>query len=293
MTGNDPGHVVPNSSGTDRPKTKAPANAADCHMHIYDPRAAQLASRLPVSDAGPPDYRLLQKRIGTSRVVVVQPRNHATNNQVTLDAVAQLGLGARGIAVLHPTVTDAELKRLDAGGIRGIRFSLGDPSTAVVTLDMVEPLAKRIAPLGWHVQLHWPGDMIAENADLLRRLPTPIVIDHMGRLPPAVGTAHPAYPIILGLIEKGRTWVKLGAAYLNTEIGPPRYPDATKIARAYVKAAPQRLVWGSDWPHPSEGNNKPDDALLFDLLAEWAGDEKTLNRVLVSNPEALYGFSAR
>lgn len=285
--------IVPNSLGTTRPGTKAPANAADCHMHIYDPRAPQLASRLPVSSAAPPDYRLLQKRIGTTRVVVVQPRNHATDNQVTLDAVAQLGAGARGVAVLHPTVTDAELNRLDAGGIRGIRFSLGDPATAVVTIEMVEPLAKRIAPLGWHVQLHMPGDMIAENADLLRRLPTPIVIDHMGRLPPAVGTAHPAYKIILGLIEKGRTWVKLGAAYLNTQVGPPAYPDATKIALAYVKAAPQRLVWGSDWPHPSEGNNKPDDALLFDLLAEWAGNEETLYRILVANPEALYGFSAR
>jgi D-galactarolactone isomerase len=293
VTGKDPGHVVPNSAGTSRPRTPAPANAADCHMHIYDPRFPQMSSRSPVANAAVPDYRLLQKRIGTTRVVVVQPRNHATNNQVTLDAVAQLGAGARGIAVLHPTVTDAELKRLDAGGIRGIRFSLGDPATAVVTIDMVEPLAQRIAALGWHVQLHMPGDMIAEHADLLRRLPTSIVIDHMGRLPPAVGTAHPAYPIILGLIEKGRTWVKLGAAYLNTQIGPPAYPDAARIARAYVKAAPQRLLWGSDWPHPSEKNHKPDDALLFDLLAEWAGDEQTLKGILVANPEALYGFSAR
>ena len=261
-------------------------------MHIYDPRAQQLASRLPVSNAAPPDYRLLQTRIGTTRVVVVQPRNHATDNQVTLDAVAQLGPGARGIAVLHPTVTDAELKRLDAGGIRGIRFSLGDPATAVVSIDMVEPLAKRIAPLGWHVQLHMPGDMIAENADLLRRLPTPIVIDHMGRFPPAVGLAHPAYKIILGLIEKGRTWVKLAGAYFNSQVGPPTYAGSTAIARAFVKAAPERLVWGSDWPHPSE-KEKPDDALLFDLLAEWAGDEPTRNRILVTNPEALYGFSAR
>ena len=260
-------------------------------MHIYDARAPQLASRSSVANAGVPEYRLLQKRIGTTRVVVVQPRNHATNNQVTLDAVAQLAPNARGIAVLHPTVTDAELKKLDAGGIRGIRFSLGDPATAVVTLDMVEPLAKRIAPLGWHVQLHMPGDMIAENAELLRRLPTPIVIDHMGRLPPAVGLAHPAYQIILGLIEKGRTWVKLAGAYFNSQVGPPAYADSTKIARALVKAAPERLVWGSDWPHPSE-EEKPDDAVLFDLLAEWAIDESTRQRILVANPAALYGFAA-
>jgi predicted TIM-barrel fold metal-dependent hydrolase len=261
-------------------------------MHIYDPRFPQLASRSPVSHAAVPEYRLLQKRIGTTRVVIVQPRNHMTDNQVTVDAIAQLGANARGVAVLHPTVTDAELKKLDAGGIRGIRFSLGDPATAAVTIDMLEPLSKRVAALGWHVQLHMPGDLIAEHAELLRRLPSQIVIDHMGRFPPAVGVAHPAYKIILELIDKGRTWVKLAGAYLNTKIGPPTYADATKVAQAFVKAAPERLVWGSDWPHPTEKEqkNKPDDALLFDLLAVWAMDEKTRNRILVTNPETLYGF---
>ena len=282
--------VVPNSAGTGRPRLTAPANAADCHMHIYDPRLPQLPSRSPVSNAAVPDYRLLQKRNGTTRVVVVQPRNHATDNQVTLDAVAQLGANARGVAVLHPTVTAAELKKLDAGGIRGIRFSLGDPATAVVTIDMLEPLSNRVAALGWHVQLHMPGDMISEHADLLRRLPSQIVIDHLGRFPPAVGLAHPAYQIIRGLIDKGRTWVKLAGAYLNTQIGPPTYADATRVAQAFVKAAPERLVWGSDWPHPTE-NNKPDDALLFDLLATWAPDEAVRNRILVTNPEVLYGFA--
>jgi predicted TIM-barrel fold metal-dependent hydrolase len=258
-------------------------------MHIFDPRLPQLVSRSPVSNAGVAEYRLLQKRNGTTRVVIVQPRNHATDNQVTLDAVAQLGPNARGVAVLHPTITDAELKKLDAGGIRGIRFSLGDPATAVVTIDMVEPLSKRVAALGWHVQLHMPGDLIAENAKLLRRLPSPIVIDHMGRLPLPAGLDHPAYPVIRGLIDKGRTWVKLGGAYLNTRSGPPTYADATRIAQGYVKAAPERLVWGSDWPHPSE-KNKPDDALLFDLLMAWAPDATVRNRILVTNPEALYGF---
>ena len=259
-------------------------------MHIYDSRFPQIASRAPVTNAAVPEYRLLQKRNGTTRVVVVQPRNHATDNQVTIDAIAQLGANARGVAVLHPTVTDAELKKLDTGGIRGIRFSLGDTATAVTSVDMIEPLSKRIAALGWHVQLHMPGDMIAQHADLLRRLPCQIVIDHMGRFPPSVGIAHPAWKVILGLIEKGRTWVKLAGAYLNTQSGPPTYADATRIAQAFVKAAPERLVWGSDWPHPTE-KNKPDDALLFDLLAIWAPDETVRNRILVTNPEVLYGFA--
>jgi len=292
MTKSSEQHAVPNSAGTGRPKHQAPANAADCHMHIYDSRFPQIASRAPVTNAAVPEYRLLQKRNGTTRVVVVQPRNHATDNQVTIDAIAQLGANARGVAVLHPTVTDAELKKLDTGGIRGIRFSLGDTATAVTSVDMIEPLSKRIAALGWHVQLHMPGDMIAQHADLLRRLPCQIVIDHMGRFPPSVGIAHPAWKVILGLIEKGRTWVKLAGAYLNTQIGPPTYADATRIAQAFVKAAPERLVWGSDWPHPTE-KDKPDDALLFDLLAEWSMDEATRNRILVTNPEALYGFGSR
>jgi len=282
--------AVPNSAGTERPKFKAPANAADCHMHIYDPRFPQPTPRPAPSNAAVPDYRLLQKRNGMMRVVIVQPRNYATDNLVTLDAIAQLGPNARGVAVLHPTVTDAELKKLDAGGVRGIRFSLGDPASAAVSIDMIEPLSKRVAALGWHVQLHMPGELIAANADLLRRLPSQIVVDHLGRLPLPAGLDHPAYQVIRGLIDKGRTWVKLSGAYLNTRIGPPTYTDATKIAQAYVKAAPERLVWGSDWPHPSE-KDKPDDALLFDLLAEWAPDAATRNRILVGNPEVLYGFA--
>ena len=283
------GIAVPNSAGSGRPRLKAPANAADCHMHIYDAGRPQLASRSPVTQAGAPEYRLLQKRIGTTRVVVVQPRNHAVDNQVTLDAVRELGPGARGIAVLHPTVSDDELRRLDQGGIRGIRFSLGDPATAVVSEDMIEPLAARIAPLGWHVQLHAPGDFIAAHAALLRRLPTPLVIDHMGRMPPQAGLAHPAFAVMRGLLDRGRTWIKLAGAYFNSTGGPPDYSGADTIAQAFVRAAPERLVWGSDWPHPSE-KNKPDDARLFDLLADWAPDEAARHRILVTNPEALYGF---
>jgi D-galactarolactone isomerase len=283
--------AVPNSAGTGRPKLEAPAHAADCHMHIYDAGRPQLPSRSPVIHAGVPEYRLLQQRLGTTRVVVVQPRNHAIDNGVTVNAVQQLSANARGIAVLHPTVSDAELKRLHDGGIRGIRFSLGDPATAVVSEDMIEPLAKRIAALGWHIQLHAPGDFIAGQAALLRRLPTPLVIDHMGRLPPAIGLAHPAYTVIRELLDQGRTWIKLAGAYFNSTGGPPGYAGAETIAQAYVRAAPERLVWGSDWPHPSE-KHKPDDARLFDLLAEWVPDEITRRRILVTNPEKLYGFGS-
>ena len=287
--------VVPNSAGSAPPKLAAPVNAADCHMHIFDPRFPEPPNTRPSPKNGTvADYRLLQKRIGTTRVVVVQARAYAIDNRVTVDALAQIGKNARGVAVLHPTVTDAELKAFDAAGIRGIRFSLGEPTTAVVSLDMVEPLAKRIAPLGWHIQLHAPGDLIAAQAAMLRRLPTTLVIDHMGRLPPAVGLAHPAYEVIRGLLDGGRTWMKLAGAYFNTTGEPPVYPGAEKIAQAFIRAAPERMVWGSDWPHPSEIHKPapPDDAVLFDLLSVWAPDEATRNRILVTNPEKLYGFTA-
>lgn len=282
---------VPNSSGTGQPKLKAPANAADCHIHIYDPRFPPGVARPANSTVA--DYRLLQKRIGVSRVVIVTPRNYGVDNSVTLDAIEKLGVdNARGVAVLRPDVTDAELERLDKGGVRGLRFTVGSPQTAVVSIDMIEPLAKRIADRGWHVQLNMEADQIADHAGMLTRLPTPVVFDHLGKLPPEQGVRHPAYGVIRGMLDQGKAWLKLSGAYVNTLVGPPAYPDATAVAQAYVTAAPERLVWGSDWPHPTPVK-PPDDAILFDLLLAWAPDERVRQKILVDNPQNLYGFPRR
>jgi D-galactarolactone isomerase len=279
--------AVPNSSGTQPPKLEAPANAADCHIHIYDQRFAPVARRPAQSTVQ--DYRLLQKRIGFSRVVIVTPRNYVTDNSVTLDAIEQLGIdNARGVAVIRPDVTHAQLKKLNEGGIRGIRFTLGNPENAVVTVDMIEPLAARIAEYGWHVQLNMETQQIIDYAPMLRKLPTPIVFDHLGKLG-LTGLPHPGFDVIRDLLDRGRAWVKISGAYMNTHVGPPTYADATVVAQAFVKAAPERCVWGSDWPHPSP-KDPPDDAALFDLLSVWAPDAATRNRILVDNPQALYGF---
>ena len=272
--------AVPNSTGIEPPKLSAPPNATDCHIHIYDPRFSPRVEK--PTDATVADYRLLQKRIGVSRVVIVQPRNYATDNSATLDAIAQFGVDrARGVGVVRPTVTDAELKRLDAGGIRGIRFTTGDPHTAIVSPGMIEPLAKRIARYGWHVQLNMPVDQIVAYASILRSLPTQIVFDHLGKVP---DLGHPAYHAIRDLIDQRKAWVKVSGAYMYRS-----YAEATAIARACVDAAPERCVWGSDWPHPGPAI-KPDDAELFDLLSAWAPDDATRHRILVTNPQALYGF---
>jgi D-galactarolactone isomerase len=282
--------AAPWSAGSEAPRLKAPAGACDCHMHIYDHRFPVAPdAKLRPADANVDDYRLLQKRIGTTRNVVVTPSTYGTDNSVTLDAIAKLGAAARGVAVVDTSVSDAELKRLDGLGITGIRFNL--VQSGATTIEMLEPLSKRVDALGWHVQIHMLGDQILQTQDLLQRLPSRIVFDHLARIPQLAGVDHPAFAFVQKLIDKGRTWVKLSSAYQDSKVGSPTYADVSKVAQAYVKAAPERMVWGSDWPHPTEkADAKPDDAVLFNLLAECAPDEAVRNRILVDNPAALYRF---
>ena len=168
----------------------------------------------------------------------MQPKIYGTDNSCTLDAVAQLGANGRGIAVVHPGIDDDELHRLHAGGIRGLRFSVWNPADTVTTIEMIEPLAPRVAELGWHVQLHISGDQVVTHADMLDRVAAPIVFDHIGRLPPALGTGHAAFAVIRRLLDKGRAWMKLSGAYLNSLVGPPAYADAT-LWRRPLRGSPR------------------------------------------------------
>ena len=284
--------AVPNSAGTGRPRVPVPADAADCHLHIYDPRFPLVfPDRLAVPQASVDEYRRLQQRLGTSRAVVVQPAAYGTDNRVTLDAIARLGADrVRGIAVVRPEVTEVELDVLHEGGIRGVRFSMHDPRTAVTTPDMIAPLAPRLAARGWHLQLHVRADQLVELASVVAAVPCDIVFDHLARLPLAQGTRHPAWAIAMQRVDAGRGWVKLSGPYLEGRDEGLGYTGTTAVARAFVAGAPERMVWGSDWPHPTERDAKPDDAVLLDRLAEWAPDEATRLRILVDNPAALYGF---
>lgn len=285
--------VAPHSGGLQPPKESVPPGACDAHLHILDPRFAGPDAARP-ERMGYDDYRLLQARLGTQRAVIVQAKYHGKDHACLLDALRRFGGAARGIAVLAPDAGDDELGRLDAAGVRGLRFSVWNPADTVTTIAMIAPLAPRLAELGWHAQLHMTAAQIVEHAALLGRLPCPLVFDHMGRLPPEQGADHPAFAVIAGLVQSGRAWVKLSGAYLNTRLGPPGYADATRIARAFVTLAPERLVWGSDWPHLTEpAGHKPDDALLLDLLTSWSDSEAVRRRILVANPAELYGFDAR
>ncbi|MGA7265735.1 MAG: amidohydrolase family protein [Stellaceae bacterium] len=261
---------------------RLPSSHLGC-QYPADPR-----STLRPGDASVEDYRALQRRIGTSRNVIVQPSTYGTDNSCTLDALAAFGPTARAVAVVDTSVPDAELKRMNGLGVRGIRFNLAQ--AGATTPEMIEPLSKRVNDLGWHIQINAPAAKIMEIKDILNRVPSPIVFDHLAHIPEPEGTAHPLFGVVLALIDKGKTWVKLSGAYADTKVGPPSYSDSSAVARAYVQKAPERLVWGSDWPHPSERDNKPDDAILFNLLLDWAPDERIRNGILVQNPEALYGF---
>jgi D-galactarolactone isomerase len=265
--------------------------ACDSHIHIYD-RAflANANAQGFVEHADVAAYREVQKRIGTERVVIVTPRVYGTDNAVTVDAIRQLGIShARGIAVLNPSVTDDELHALNEGGIRGIRFTLYTAKNAAVGFEMIEPLAQRVAELGWHVQLHFTAEQIVEHAEMLRRLPSAMVFDHRARL---VSQQHEAFGIVRELADEGRAWIKLSGPYLDSQAGiEQRYADVAPIARAWIDAVPGRLVWGGDWPHVTE-THKPDDAMLFDLLSEWTDNDDALReRILVTSPAMLYGFA--
>ena len=280
------------STGTEPAKTKAPAHATDCHHHIYDQRfPVDPNATLKPGDATVADYRVLQKRIGTSRNVIIQPSTYGVDNRCMLDALGQFGTkNTRAVAVVNTGVTERELRTLHKAGVRGIRFNIG-PQGGATKVDMIEPLSHRVVKLGWHIQINMPSDMILSNAAIWDKVPTQIVFDHLAHLREPDGIKDPTFGVVSALLKKGKAWVKLSGAYADTKVGPPTYADSTEVARSYVKLVPQRLVWGSDWPHPTEKvDNKPDDARLFDLLSQWAPDESTRHHILVENPARLYGF---
>jgi predicted TIM-barrel fold metal-dependent hydrolase len=279
------------SSGTEKPRAVAPLGATDCHFHTYDRRYPAMAgATLLPPDATPDDYRALQRRIGTSRGVIIQPSTYGTDNRLQIASRQALGPeNFRVVAVVAEDVPDAELRRLDAQGVRGVRFNLTLPG--VLTTASLKPLAPRLAELGWNCQLNMSPKQIEDTADLLASLPGRLVFDHLAHVPEPEGVNSAAYKVVRSLLDRGNTWVKISGPYTSSKVGPPSYADAGTVAAAYVKAAPERMVWGSVWPHPTEPpDHKPDDARLFDLLAEWAGGDAEFKRILVDNPAELYGF---
>jgi D-galactarolactone isomerase len=271
------------------PRLRAPAGACDTHIHIYDKRypAAPTAAFTP-PDALVPDYLAVSHRLGIGRTIVVQPSTYGTDNRCTLDAIAALGPeNARGVAIVDDTIGNAELKDLTGRGIRGARFHM--LTGAPIPWERLDRIAARVQEVGWHVQLQLDGHDLPVREAQVRSWPGRVVIDHVGKFLEPVPPEHPAFRCLLGLLETGRVWVKLSGAYEVSKRGPPLYDDVGVLAKALVKAAPERMLWASNWPHPSV-QDKPDDAALLDVLLDWAPDEATRRRILVDNPAELYGF---
>lgn len=290
--------AVPHSAGQNRPSRALPPLACDSHMHIFDARFSP-SSHWPRTPPRAPvaAYRLLQQRLGTSRAVVVTPSTYGTDNACTLDALDALGDSARGVAVVDAAVDGAELSRLAAHRVRGLRVNFVSPqSWGTTTAQMLSTLAHKVARHadcgGWHIQVFAHPEQIVALEPVLQALPVPLVIDHLGRIDPAEGPSATAFGTLRRLIDGGNTWVKLSGAYMRSAVQGPGYDDTLPLGRALVQAAPERLVWGSDWPHTTEVPGSVNDADLLDLLYAWAGSDALAHRILVDNPARLYGFSS-
>lgn len=273
-----------------RPRLAAPPGACDCHMHFYD-AAVPAAPGTPMpGDFTVPMYRALQRRLGLERVIIVQPNAYADDNRVTLAALAALGPCALAVGVVRPEVSDAELARLSAAGVVAQRiFQLPGGAVGFAQMDAV---MARVHPFGWHANIQLDGRDLPAFAAQIERLPGRFVIDHTGKFLEPVATDHAAFRALLRLVDTGRCWVKLSAPYETSRRGAPRYEDVGALARALVRAAPERMLWASNWPHPSAPPHAPpDDADLLDLLLEWAPDDAVRRRILVDNPAELYGFA--
>ncbi len=265
-----------------------PDGACDAHLHIIDP-AFPNDGKAEARRGTLEEYRAVASALSLERAVFVQAKPFARDNACLLDAIARFGAGrARGVAVADSAVSDRELERLNAGGVRGLRFSVWNPQNAVVSFDDCLPLSRRVKDMGWNVQLHMNSVQLLERADEIRRLESRVVIDHMGRLDPALGVNDPAYRFIREMIDAGRTWVKLSGPYLNSAAGRP-WDDASATAKALAAFAPERVLWGSDWPHVTE-KAKPDDYELAALIGEWLPSGRARALALRDNPREVYGF---
>jgi len=276
-------------SGDNRLTFRLPDGTVDCHMHIYDdryPAAAGTVLRPP--NASVAQYRALQERLGFCRSVVVHPSTYGTDNRCTLDALKRLGPHARGVAVVGTSVTDTELATLHAAGVRGIRFNLSLPGAT--TIEMLAPLAARIADFGWHVKLVAKGAVLPSLEKYLERLPCPLVIDHIAHIPQPDGVKSDAMRTAQRLVERGNTWLTLSGPYIDTRSGGPAYPDVAPVAKAFVALAPERMLWGSDWPHPTQKCAKPDDVSLIEHIASWIGRADRQRMIFADNAAELYDF---
>jgi predicted TIM-barrel fold metal-dependent hydrolase len=278
-----------------------PRGACDCHVHVFDPEHFPYANERVYTPptASLADLRDLQTALRFDRVVIVQPSVYGTDNSCTLDAIRRLGARARGVAVIDKSTGAGALDDMAAAGIRGVRLNFetaGESDPAAIRRGLTA-VAEQVRSRNWHVQLNTSLPVIAALKEDFAALPFSIVIDHFARAKAALGPGQPGFDALLELVRSGRAYVKISAAYRMSDKAPD-FADAPPIAQALIAANPDRIVWGSNWPHPGRGASRTaiappypnDDGLLLNQLPKWAPDAAIRRKILVDNPARLYGF---
>ena len=272
-----------------KPHYAPPPGACDAHCHVFGP--GERFPYAPNRTYTPPDapkemLAALHKFLGFSRAVLVQASCHGIDNSAMLDAIAASNNTIRGVAMVGGHVTDAELERLHAGGARGARFNFVAHLGGAPDLNVVESVAARIAPLGWHLQLHLDAEDIHTYRDFLNRLRVPFIIDHMGRVQARHGLDQHPFKLLLDLMKNELAWIKVSGPERISAKGKP-YHDAIPFARTLIEAAPDRVLWGTDFPHPNV-KAMPNDGELVELFATMCDDEGLRRKILIDNPTRLY-----
>ena len=286
--------IAPPHPDPHRPRAfTPPTNACDAHCHIFGP-----GHRFPYApdrtytppDSGIDDFERLQERLGLSRAVFVQASCHGTDNAAMVDAIERGKGRYAGVAMIDESFTDAEIGALHDVGVRGTRFNFVAHLGGAPEMDGYWRIVHRVAAFGWHIVLHFDAKDLTSYAEMLDQMPVPYVIDHMARVDATKGVEQEPFQALLSLMADERCWVKISGAERLTAGGAPPYDDVVPYASALIGAAPDRILWGTDWPHPNV-RHMPDDGDLVDTLALFAPDEATRNKILVTNPARLYEFS--
>lgn len=273
-----------------KPHYKPPANSVDAHCHVFGPAAVFPFSpkrKYTPCDASAETLFALRDYLGFTRNVIVQATCHGTDNSALVDALNKAGDRARGIAFVHPDIATEELKALDRAGVRGVRFNFLKRLVDSTPKDQFMSVAKRIADLGWHVVVYFESSDLEELRPFLESLPTNVVIDHMGRPDVALGIHNSRFTSFLDLMQKEKFWVKVSGPERLTVEGPP-YADVIPFARKLIETFLDRVLWGTDWPHPNMKSHMPDDGELVDFIPKIVPDETHARHLLVDNPHRLY-----
>jgi 2-pyrone-4,6-dicarboxylate lactonase len=284
--------TAPPDPHTRKPKFKPPPLACDAHCHVFGPAAK--FPYAPDAPYWPPDapFEALQSlhgKLGIERAVIVHASCHGADMRVTLDAIARSGGKYRGTAIIDETYGDQEFKKMQQGGIRGVRFNFVQHLGGRPDMAFFDRTVARLKEMGWHLILHLDARDLVEFGKKFEAIPVPMVVDHMGRVKAADGLNQESFRVLLGFMKNPNFWVKVCGPERVSSQGPP-FEDALPFARALIDAAPDRILWGTDWPHPNVGKHMPNDGDLIDLFARMAPQPEVQRKILVDNPARLYGF---